>query len=138
MRNINSTMVISSVQKLFCYTEKPINNNNKIGMGWVRGSSLLLLSLGLHCYVRMAVILSGGAWELLMVPLCQLQLLISSFVFVFVCLFLFCLVVWPCPAITIIMLDHRWWLLFLWWSCLMIYLPDWSNMIEFKKTIIIK
>ena len=30
MRNINSTMVISSVQKLFCCTEKTINNNNKI------------------------------------------------------------------------------------------------------------
>ena len=50
MRNINSTMVISSVQKLFCCTEKPINNNNKIGMGWVRARlSFAILRAALLC-----------------------------------------------------------------------------------------
>ena len=52
MRNINSTMVISSVQKLFCCTEKPINNNNKIGMGciWIRAHlSFAILRAALLC-----------------------------------------------------------------------------------------
>ena len=72
MHNINSTMVISSVQKLFCCTEKLINNNNKIGMGWVRARlSFAILRAALLC-VRGSRTKWRRAWELLMVPLCQL------------------------------------------------------------------
>ena len=65
-------------------------------MGWVKAC----LSLGWHCYVCVAVILSGGAWEMWMALLCQMQLLISSFnCSVFVCLFLFCFMV-PDPVLS--------------------------------------
>ena len=47
-------------------------------MGWVRARQFF----GLHCCVCVVVVQGGGAWGLLMAPLCQSLLLIDSF-FVF-------------------------------------------------------